>query len=92
MTDPTRYLVYPGPVISRYDGQRHHIGFRRLCELYGVDPQHSVNMRPSGGSGSWVALNGYPGFRRTEGDVDLYPDSSGQYDLDAIVRRTFKRD
>lgn len=32
-----RYALYPGPVTSRTDGQRHHVGADRLAHLYGVD-------------------------------------------------------
>lgn len=31
-----RYLLCPGPVRSRTDGQWHHVGAGRLAELYGV--------------------------------------------------------
>ena len=32
-----RYALYPGPVTSRTDGQRHHVSARQLAALYGVD-------------------------------------------------------
>lgn len=32
-----RYAIYPGPVTSRADGQRHHVSADRLARLYGVD-------------------------------------------------------
>jgi hypothetical protein len=31
-----RYLLRPGPVRSRTDGQLHHVGARELARLYGV--------------------------------------------------------
>ena len=38
------YAVHPGPVISRTDRQEHHLGFLKLCELYGVQPGDCVDM------------------------------------------------
>lgn len=31
-----RYLLCPGPVRSRIDGDIHHLGARHLAQLYGV--------------------------------------------------------
>jgi hypothetical protein len=33
-----RYLVCPGYVRSRHDGDLHYVGARELIQLYGVDP------------------------------------------------------
>lgn len=33
------YIVYPGYVVSRNDGDRHYVSFERLVQLYGVDPK-----------------------------------------------------
>jgi len=40
-----RYLVVPGWVRSRVDGDRHWIGAERLMRLYGVDPAECVISR-----------------------------------------------
>lgn len=37
-----KYAVYPGPVRSRTDGDRHHVGAGNLMQLYGVDPRECV--------------------------------------------------
>jgi len=38
-----RFAVYPGNVVSLNDGDVHYIGFRRLCELYKVQPDECVD-------------------------------------------------
>lgn len=40
---PHRYAVYPGFVISNSDGQRHYISFKRLCELYQLNPAECID-------------------------------------------------
>lgn len=37
-----KYLVIPGYVASKSDGDHHYIGARRLMELYKVDPRECV--------------------------------------------------
>lgn len=39
-----RFAVYPGTIRSQNDGDVHHIGFGRLCQLYGVPPALCVDM------------------------------------------------
>ncbi len=34
-----KYLVVPGPVFSKHDGDLHHISAKQLMKLYGVDPK-----------------------------------------------------
>lgn len=34
-----KYLVIPGTVVSKNDGQKHFINSKDLCHLYGVDPK-----------------------------------------------------
>lgn len=34
-----KYLVYPGIIVSKNDGDRHYIGADKLMKLYGVNPQ-----------------------------------------------------
>lgn len=38
-----RFAIHPGPVVSRNDGQTHHIGFAQLLALYHVPPQMCVD-------------------------------------------------
>lgn len=45
LQSPTfRFAVYPGKVKSQSDGDIHHIGFTRLCELYNVPLSLCVDM------------------------------------------------
>lgn len=37
-----RYLVCPGHVTSRNDGERHYVGPGALMKLYGVNPRECV--------------------------------------------------
>lgn len=37
------FKVFPGTVTGA-DGDRHHIGFSRLCQLYGVPPRLCLDM------------------------------------------------
>lgn len=37
-----RYVIWPGPVISRTDGDRHFVGFGALVELYRIPPNAHV--------------------------------------------------
>lgn len=37
------HIAYPGHVTSRTYFQRHYIGFRKLCELHGIDPAVCVD-------------------------------------------------
>lgn len=71
--DGIRYAVYPGWVVSINDGDRHFIGFRRLCDLYGVSPRNCYNMdRPE------MELTGV-----ADGLVALRPRADGQYKIPA---------
>ncbi len=52
-----KYIVMGGHVTSKNDGDRHYISARKLCDLYGVNPdecylvgdfgetEHSIRMR-----------------------------------------------
>lgn len=71
MTDPqtpaTRYVLWPGEVISQNDGDRHYIGVGQLRNLYRIPPDaHVVNGDESG-------------FRPLPGDVDCWPRYDGDY-------------
>ena len=63
-----RYVLHPGYVISKNDGQEHFIGGPRLARLYGVDMRQCV-------------FGGEPGYQEQEGDVHLCPDYHGRYAL-----------
>lgn len=42
-----RYVLCPGMVISRNDGQQHYIGAMALARLYGVDPKECEIFEPA---------------------------------------------
>lgn len=63
-----RYVVYPGPVVSRTDGDVHEVPAENLIRLYGVDRRECVIVRP-----------GDIGGRRIDGLIPLRPDPSGRY-------------
>ena len=73
-----RYLVIPGPVTSRNDGDEHHISFHQLCRLYGVDPRHCVN------AGESPATKKYP----SEFLAVLRPRHDGRY---RIPKSTYRQ-
>ena len=38
-----KYVIYPGYVRSKNDGQNHWITFESLCWLYGLNPKECIN-------------------------------------------------
>jgi hypothetical protein len=63
----SRYVAYPGSVVSRNDSQLHFVGIHTLRRLYQV---------PS----NVVVVNGYRlGFLKQDGDMELRPLYSGNY-------------
>jgi hypothetical protein len=71
-----RFAVYPGEIRSQRDGDVHHIGFARLCELYNVPPALCVDMsRPENRVG-----------RDLSKLVALRPSYRGNYTLTASER------
>ena len=73
MTLEIRYVLHPGYVISRTDGDEHFISADRLARLYGVDIRCCVRAD---------SIEYRPG----KNDVHLYPDYAGNYDLEQRVR------
>lgn len=63
-----RYVLHPGYVTSRNDGDTHFIGGPRLARLYGVDIQDCV-------------FGDVPSYREEDGDIHLRPRSDGNYAL-----------
>lgn len=63
-----KYLVCPGYVTSRNDGETHYVGAGPLMKLYGVDPRECV------------IEDGRPG-RQFEGLVRLIPRFDGNYKI-----------
>ena len=61
-----RYILHPGKVTSRTDGDIHYISALALAKLYGIEP------------GKYVVYNRY-GYREKDGDIHLYPRRDGNY-------------
>jgi hypothetical protein len=61
-----RYVIHPGMVISRNDGQRHWISAEQLMRLYNVRPRECI-------------IGSALGMRDHDGLVHLYPRSKGDY-------------
>lgn len=61
-----RYVLHPGYVTSKNDGQEHFIGGPRLARLYGVDIRECV-------------FGDVPEYQEQDGDVHLHPDYHGNY-------------
>jgi len=70
-----RYVLHPGYVTSKNDGDQHFIGGPRLAKLYGVDMRQCV-------------FGDVPEYREQEGDVHLCPDYHGNYTLPSNVELT----
>lgn len=63
------FLVVPGPVISRTDGQRHYVAAHRLMDLYGVQRSECV-----------IVTNAFL-YKKYEGCYLLTPQYDGDYSL-----------
>ena len=62
-----KYLLHPGYVVSKTDGDRHYITSQMLMKLYNVSPKECVI---------------YPPYRPCPYQdklIDLYPMASGKY-------------
>ena len=66
------YVLHPGCVTSRHDGQRHYVSARRLAALYGVDMRVCVT------AGSFI---GATPNSLWDAMTHLHPRSDGNYTL-----------
>ena len=66
--EPTRkkYVVHPGWITSKNDGDRHFVSSNALVRLYGVNPSECMIKYPTSAPAP-------------EGMIHLYPDYSGEY-------------
>lgn len=64
----TRYVLHPGWVTSKFDGDRHFIEGPTLARLYGVNILDCVFIDELQ-------------YREQEGDIHLFPQYSGDYTL-----------
>lgn len=63
-----RYVLHPGYIRSKHDGDEHYIGVFDLVRLYKVDPRKCVD-------------SSKPGLTEQPGDVHLHPRYDGDYSL-----------
>ncbi len=68
-----RFILHPGLVRSRVDGDTHFITAARLCELYGVHPNKCL-------AAYWSCWDIYVA-RHFPDAVHLYPRTDGNYTL-----------
>lgn len=73
-----KYVICPGMVTSKADGQRHYIGAEALIRLYGVDPQECEIYEPA----QWWPVSYYRmREERIHGIPRLEPRYDGNYEL-----------
>lgn len=70
------FLVVPGPILSRIDGDRHYISAGRLMDLYGVHREECIIIDSS--------RNAYL-YGRYEGCLILEPRFDGDYSLPDVL-------
>ena len=75
MTTTKRYVLHPGWVFSKTDGDKHFIGGPRLARLYGVDIRECV-------------FGDVLDYKELPGDIHLAPSYSGNYSLDSINKES----
>lgn len=65
-----KYAIHPGMVRSKNDGDLHFISFKKLCRLYGVNPEECFKWSDSCLGHHW-------------GNYEhLYPKYDGDYQLE----------
>ena len=73
-----KYVVCPGKVTSKNDGQEHYIGPMQLMRLYGVDSRECEIYEPA----PWWPQSYYQeAEKRQQGTIRLYPRYDGDYSL-----------
>ena len=75
---PVRYVLHPGKVKSRNDGQIHFVSARPLAACYGV-PFRECVVYPAG-KDDWSVLIRRE-WRDPPGAIHLYPRYDGCYEL-----------
>lgn len=73
MPSPVRYMIHPGPVDSKSDGDTHYVGVRDLIRLYGVNPSECCVADDRTLRG--MSRESYDAM------IHLYPDYHGRYEL-----------
>lgn len=65
-----RYVIHPGWVVSRRDGDRHFIGYWQLVQLYRVNPAECIHADQTLGMKK----------KHLQAMTHLHPSVSGNYD------------
>lgn len=76
-----KYVLCPGHVISRNDGQRHYIGAHHLAVLYGVNPRECLIHDPTP---QWTVSNFRNAEEEQKGLIRLHPRDDGDYRLPEV--------
>lgn len=77
-----RYLLCPGSVISRTDGDRHHITAVQLARLYGVSMDDCIVLSSDWSGPSGERRRNELRARADSGDlIALHPRYDGNYSL-----------
>ena len=79
---PRRYVLCPGMVTSRTDGQRHHVGAYQLAKLYGVAPNDCLIYEPEPW---WPRSYHERAEERHRGLIRLMPREDGDYSLPSVA-------
>ncbi len=74
------FLVHPGYVTSKRDGDLHYITFPVLTMLYRVARVHCLNV---------VTFPDFMRERLKKGYINLYPDPAGNYDINNILQKEY---
>lgn len=69
-----RYILFPGRVRSRTDGDIHFVGAVKLARLYGVPLDKCLVVRG----------DNYRYYKKLPGDICLFPRSDGNYKLPEV--------
>lgn len=73
-----KYVVCPGMMTSKTDGQTHYVGSMQLMRLYGVAPQECEIYEPA----PWWPRSYYKAAEeRQQGMIRLHPRYDGDYTL-----------
>ena len=64
-----RYILHPGYIFSKSDGDRHFIGAEKLANLYGLPLAKCITANS-------------PGYREQDEDIHLKPRYDGDYSIE----------
>jgi hypothetical protein len=81
-----RYLILPGKVFSKEDGQLHHVSAEELMRLYSVAPEECVVLRNEGVHGRVGLDNEF-----LDSLLWLAPRYDGDYHISQEVREQYPK-